>query len=51
MSAKPEAAGRATREALAGLNVLEISSSPGASFAAALLADFNATVYVCESLP
>lgn len=40
-----------SREALAGLHVLEISSTPGASFSAALFADFNASVYVGESLP
>ncbi len=38
-------------EALAGLNVLEIAGSPGACFTASLLADFNATVHVCETLP
>ncbi len=38
-------------EALSGVVALEISDSPGASFAASTLADFNATVYVCESLP
>lgn len=39
------------REALAGVTVLEIAGSPGACFTASLLADFNATVWVCESLP
>lgn len=38
-------------EALSGLVVLEISGSPGACFAASLLADFNATVFTCETLP
>ena len=38
-------------QALAGVTVLEIASAPGACFAASLLADFNATVYVCETLP
>lgn len=37
--------------ALAGITVLEVSNSPGACFTASLLADFNATVYVCETLP
>lgn len=40
-----------TRQALAGVTVLEIAGAPGACFAASLLADFNATVYVCEMLP
>ena len=38
-------------QALAGVTVLEIASAPGACFTASLLADFNATVYVCETLP
>ncbi len=38
-------------EALSGLIVLEISGTPGASFAAGLLADFNASVYICETPP
>lgn len=38
-------------QALCGVTVLEIASAPGACFTASLLADFNATVYVCESLP
>ena len=51
MSSQPQTAASASREALAGLKVLEISDSPGASFSCVLLADFNASVYVCESLP
>ena len=38
-------------EALSGLVVLEICATPGASFAGSLLADFNATVCVCEMPP
>lgn len=38
-------------EALSGLVALELCSTPGASFAGSLLADFNATVYVCEMPP
>jgi crotonobetainyl-CoA:carnitine CoA-transferase CaiB-like acyl-CoA transferase len=38
-------------QALSGVTVLEIASAPGACFTASLLADFNASVYVCESLP
>lgn len=38
-------------EALSGIVVLEIADSPGACFAASLMADFNATVYACETLP
>ena len=34
---------------LAGLTVLEIAATPGAAFAASLLADFNATVLVLET--
>lgn len=37
--------------ALAGLVVLEISDSLSACFAASLLADFGAEVFVCEPLP
>lgn len=43
--------GSGTPQALAGVTVLEVSGAPGASFTASLLADFNATVYVCETLP
>ncbi|MDO8277372.1 MAG: CoA transferase [Burkholderiaceae bacterium] len=39
------------KQPLAGLLVVEVSSSVSASFAAALLADFGATVYVIELLP
>ncbi|MBM3345260.1 MAG: hypothetical protein FJY55_01975, partial [Betaproteobacteria bacterium] len=48
-SGVPQATG--TPQALAGVTVLEIASAPGACFTASLLADFNARVWVCESLP
>ncbi len=38
-------------EALSDLVVLEIAGSPGACFAASLLADFGARVHVCETPP
>jgi len=38
-------------DALSGIRVLEISDTPGACFAASLLADFGAHVVVCEALP
>ena len=41
----------AAPQALSGVTVLEIASAPGACFTASLLADFNASVWVCESLP
>jgi crotonobetainyl-CoA:carnitine CoA-transferase CaiB-like acyl-CoA transferase len=36
---------------LSGIRVVEISDTPGACFAASLLADFGARVVVCETLP
>ncbi len=38
-------------EALQGITVLEIAGSPGACFTGSLLADFNAEVIACETLP
>jgi crotonobetainyl-CoA:carnitine CoA-transferase CaiB-like acyl-CoA transferase len=36
---------------LSGIRVVEISETPGACFAASLLADFGAHVVICEMLP